>query len=111
MQVVLLSAPVIDQLLASERFNQHSVFKDPPMLLPPAAKPHSAPKSCCGNNRSSSQLVQVAPPKPAVDYNMIKLRIHALQPDKKLELRTMMGCDLIVMQFKDLVGTVMRDEF
>jgi hypothetical protein len=110
MDAVLLSPPIIDQLLVDARFNQLPVFKNPPKL-PVVSNTASERwrKPCCGQRKSLPKVE--LPPTPQLDYNQIKLRIYNMPADEKKQLRQLLGCDLVVMQFKNHLGALLRDEF
>ena len=109
MEIILLSAPIIDQLLIDERFNQLPCLKNPAKLPLPRVKSARSGKSCCGQPKPAPV---VAPPQEAqIDYNQVKLCIHNLSPAEKTQLRESLGCDLVVMQFKNSAGALLRDEF
>jgi hypothetical protein len=112
MEIILLSAPIIDQLLIDERFNQLPAFKNPPFLpVVVNTKPERWRKPCCGQRKPQPPPSMLPPQVPQLDYNQIKLRIYNTPPADKKHLRELLGCDLVVMQFKDQLGKLMRDEF
>jgi hypothetical protein len=48
---------------------------------------------------------------PPYDYNQLKVRIAHLPPETKQQLRDLLGCDMVVMQFKTEDGALKKDEF
>ena len=104
MEVVLLSIPMIDRMLADPQFEAFDCLKNPVKL--PVSRP-APPRACSG----CSKPRPVTPPAPQIDYNSIKLCIYNLDAAQKLQLREKIARERVIMQFKAHDGTMRKDEF
>lgn len=119
MDVVLLSAPIIDQIIADSRFSEFPCFANPPTMLINPASPQAFAQGCnsCGGRKAAIAAQRAAaanpnaPPVKRVDYNQIKLAVHNMPAELKQKFREILGCDIVVLQYKDQNGNLDKDEF
>lgn len=102
MQVVLLSAPIIEQMLNDRRFMAFDCFKDPPRM-PVVLEP---PRQGCGGC-GRMEVPRQAP----LDYNQIKQRILTMPAEQKAQLRAQLDCTKVVVQYKRDDGSVQLADF